>query len=602
MIGTATATGKAMGKILIIRDNSLDFTKRVSLGAEEEILRLERAIGSAGESLQRIFEEISSRSGEEEAGIFEYQILVLQDEDFVSKITDEISLGSSCEIAVDQITHEYMELFANMDNDYLKQRVIDIDDLRIRLLGILAEDNEAGAESAEAIVESVSESSMRIIAARNLTPSKVAEIDLDRVKGILLENGGKSSHSVILARSLGISCITGLEGLLDGVKDGDCAYMDGATGELIICDSPETESICAAKVADFQEQKAALNAYIDSEAVTVDGEKLQVLANAASQQEIQLMLANGGGGIGLFRTEFIFSAADKAPSEEVQFELYSQMAKTAGELPIIFRTLDAGGDKVIDYLRIEKEDNPFLGYRAIRYCLDHPEILRRQLAAILRASCFGNIKLMFPMIATVDELDAAISILNETKQELDARGLAYGNIETGMMVETPAAGIMAETFAKKVDFFSIGTNDLIQYVFAADRGNKKLAHLNSASHPALLRFVNDICKAGLAEGIEVDICGQAGEVPELIPIWIAMGIRTLSVSVSSIPLVKKIICGTNCALAEEALKTVLSMESAAEVERFLGIFYKDQAGIVSEVQSLYFPNLPKGESRNKLVI
>ncbi|MDR1135776.1 MAG: phosphoenolpyruvate--protein phosphotransferase [Clostridiales Family XIII bacterium] len=558
MVGIGVVDGIAIQKVFIYDNAPCDEHQREYLGADKETARLFTAIETAKDQLTRTAEKLAREIGSDKAEIIEYQINILCDKVFTDKILRNVESGSACEDAVKTTCTEYYEIFNNLDNDYLQQRKIDIIDIQVRLLDILN-----GRKSISALGSST------IVAAEDLTPSQVAEMELKSVKGILLEKGGRSSHSVIIAQSFGIPCIIGLRGLLNKLDECGTVIMDGKTGDVIINPPAELLADYRGKLDRETKNKKKLEAYISKAPITPDGVQINVYANIASAAEARMSLENGGEGVGLFRTELLYMGFSETPSREAQFKTYSRIAKDLGSKPLIIRTLDVGGDKEIAYLGIEKEANPFLGYRAIRYCLDHESLFKDQIAAVLQAAKYGNIKLMFPMISTMDELMKAKRLVNETKAELLSQGTEFADIPIGMMMEAPAAALMADAFAQHVDFFSVGTNDLIQYLFAADRNNDKVSHLNSYYHPALFRCVNAICTAALKHEIEIDICGHAGEAPDLIPIWIAMGISGLSVSIPSIPLVKKIICETRAKDARELLDKVLQFNTSGEVKEYL---------------------------------
>lgn len=554
MVGIGVVDGIAIQKVFIYSSAPRDGRRLEYLGAEQEGARLASAFGTAERQLAATAERLAREAGEDEAGIIEYQINILRDKVFADKIAQLVVGGASCEDAVTAVCSEYCEIFGNLDNDYLQQRKIDIIDIQARLLGIL------GGREGFAVAGRPA-----IIAAEDLAPSQVAEMDPKRVKGILLEKGGKSSHSVILAQSLGIPCIIGLTGLLGRLGGHETVIMDGSAGTVTIDPDAKTLAAYRRQLEKDAEAKKSLLAYVPIVPATRDGVRVNVYANIASAVETGPLLESGGEGVGLLRTELLYMGFSDTPSREAQFKAYSKIAESLGQRPLIIRTLDAGGDKEIPYLGIGEEANTFLGYRAIRYCLDHEALFKDQIAAILQAARHGNVKMMFPMIATMDELFKAKALVAETKAELLSRGVAFADVPIGMMMEVPAAALMADLFAKHVDFFSIGTNDLAQYLFAADRNNGKVAYLNSFYHPALIRCVNAICAAAKGNGLEVDICGRAGEAPDLIPLWAAMGVSGLSVSIPSIPAVKKAVCETDTAASSEILAEALQLSTAQEV-------------------------------------
>lgn len=562
MMGIGAVDGIAMAKLYIVIEDSLEIVKRHIDKPDEEYRRLLTARQTAALQLEKIIEAATENLGRENSEIFDYQLLMLEDKDFIGKIQEIIvNEHVNSEYALDIVAKQYIELFANIDNDYLKERTVDIADLAKRLnctlngreLKTLSEINEDS-----------------IIAAVDLTPSQTAGLNKDMIKGIILERGGLSSHSVIIARSMGIPCIIGATGLFKVISHGETVIMNGGTGEILISPTDEQVTAYEKQLMNALKEKEELSGYINHRSMTTDGFEVKVYANITSEKEAAALIENGGEGVGLFRTEFLYMSVSTPPSESMQFEEYSNTARKLGERPLIIRTLDAGGDKKIPYLKIPVEENPFLGYRAIRYCLDNPYIFKTQISAMLRAGAYGNIAIMIPMISTIAEFRKARAIIEEARNELSQKGIKHSDaVKVGMMVETPAAAFMAEQFAKEADFFSIGTNDLTQYIFAADRMNRMVSALNSPFQPALLKAVKHVCECANKAGIEVDICGQAGEVPALVPLWIAMGIDNLSVSIPAILKVRRLICETSRTDAMKIMDHALSLDTAEEVENYL---------------------------------
>ncbi|QOX63774.1 phosphoenolpyruvate--protein phosphotransferase [Anoxybacterium hadale] len=562
MVGIGVVPGMAKAKTYLLDEDTVLIEKRIVDDPETEYQRFLAAKEVCGAQLEEIMGAMPEHMAADNREIFDYQLLLLEDTGFLGLIQTAVQKEQvNCEYAVHIAAQKYIALFENMDNDYLKQRTIDMVDISRRLNAILT-----GKE--QKTLTGILEDS--IVAAADLTPSQTAGINRDRVKGILLEKGGSSSHSVIIARAMDIPCIVGIEGLLDQAIHGEMVIMNGSTGEVITNPTQAQTAEYEAYTAKEKIEKQQLDRYKKCATQTLDGTKMQVYANITSENDVTALLENGGEGVGLFRTEFLYMAGESLPTEELQYKVYSNIAKRLEGRPLIIRTLDAGGDKNIGSLGIEKEENPFLGYRAIRYCLDHPELFKTQISAILRAGAGGNTSFMVPMIATIDEVLRTRALAEEVKAELEKKGIPHaGAIHIGMMVETPAAAFDADRFAREVDFFSIGTNDLTQYLFAADRMNQRVTGLNSYFQPTLLRAIKHICECGKRNGIEVDICGQAGEIPALIPLWVAMGVDNLSVSIPAIPKVRKIICETRSSDAAEIMKKALLFDSAQELEEFL---------------------------------
>jgi phosphotransferase system enzyme I (PtsI) len=568
MLGLGAVEGLVVAKVLFFDGSAPDFTNATPKGPDVELARLAQAIEVVEAQLSGIIVRVAAKFDDDKAYIFDYQLLLLRDEDFLGKTHARIHGGDSAETAVDAVCREYMKLFSEMDNRYLCQRATDMDDVRTRLLCALQGKEYA---SLEEISEDV------VLAADDLTPSQTIGIN-GMVKGILLGKGGSSSHTVVLARSMGIPCIVGLTGMLDQLPRDKAIIMDGKTGEVFTDPTETLIEDYQRKIQANEDSRKMMERYRFIDVATLDGFPMSVLVNMADKAEIAALTDAGAGGVGLLRTEFFYMASDRPPTEEEQYIAYREIAIALDGKPLTIRTLDAGGDKHIAYLGIPSEENPYLGYRAIRYCLDNEALFKSQIAAVLRAARHGHVRMMFPMIATVTELRRAKAVVAAVQAELDARGEPYRKVPVGIMVETPSAACMADALAREADFFSIGTNDLTQYMLAADRGNGKVAHLNSHFDPALLRAVNWVCKAAAAAGIDVDICGQAGEVSELVPLWAAMGVNGLSVSMPSVPRIKKIISETDRRDAGRLLEEALRMPCADEVAGILERFQENRTG------------------------
>ena len=562
MKGIGTGGGKAFAEIYIVNNDSVEVKRCIIENIEDECKRIDKAREVAQEQIKVLMERMAKSQEDDNVGILDYQLLLLEDEYLFNDIKKYISEEHvNCEYALDECVKSFIKDFEEIENEYLQERTADICDMAQRLQLILAE---------KPLQDISFMNNECIIATDEMLPSQVMSMDRTNIKGIIMEYGGKTSHSVIIARSLGIPCIVGFKNLLTLVSHGQKVIIDGNSGEVNI--NPNEEDI--SNFLDYQEHNnlkiIELRKYINRGSITKDGATMKIFANISSENDIKPMLEAGGEGVGLFRTEFIYINSKTLPSEEVQYRIYSNIAQKLREKPFIIRTLDVGGDKSIDYLNIKKEDNPFLGFRAIRYCLQNPQIFKSQVSAILRASVFGNVKFMIPMISTLMELKSAKKMIDEVKRELESKMIPFcKDIQIGMMIETPSAALMVDRFAKEVNFFSIGTNDLTQYLFAADRMNEQVAYLNSNFHPQLIKVVKDIVDCGKRHGIEVEICGQAGENPYLVPIWIAMGVDNLSVSIPSILAVRQQICNINQKDLVPILDKVLEFDDAYEVEGYL---------------------------------
>lgn len=564
MKGTVAAPGMALAVPHLIRSPEIVVEKLAITDVSEELAHFRQAAADCHFALERLMDGMTGSVGDDTVEILDFQLLLLEDTDFIGKIEKNISEEHvNCEYAVKEASDGYITYLSELqDNDYLRERGADVSDLSMQILRRLSGVQEDTAEpDAEYIAIGV-----------DIAPSRIAALNKSNLKGIILEKGGMTSHCVILSRSLGIPCLIETAGIIDA--SGTCAGMillDAISGEAVI--DPDVNRIMAYRkyISDEAAEKTGLAPYIHRETVTPDGARMKVCANITTRHEAEELIRQGGEGVGLFRSELLYmSQTGGPPSEEQQYQEYSETAKALRGKPLIIRTLDIGGDKKIDYMDIGNEDNPFLGYRAIRFCLDHPEIFKPQIAAILRTGALGNVRMMLPMITGKTEISAAKQIVGQVKEELAARGERFdADMKIGVMVETPAAIFDAGILAKEADFFSIGTNDLAQYLFAADRTNVKVAALNSYYQPTLLRAVHYVVSAAHAAGIEAHICGQAAETESLIPLWIAMEVDELSVSIPQITAVRRRVCNTKKSECTGLLNTVLLLETAEEVERAL---------------------------------
>ena len=557
MKGTVAVGGMALSQACLFLEGQADVSPHHVENTDAELQRLQTASALCAGELSALIESLRQNAVPDQAEILDFQLLLLEDENYMGRIAGIVQGEQvNCEYAVARHSRLYREELSALDNPYLNERAADISDIEQRLLRALSRRGKAALPSDPVIA-----------VAQDLTPSQVVELGHGKLEGIILEKGGLSSHCVILARSMGIPCIIGAAGILAQVEQGQPVLLDAEAGEIV--PSPDEEAV--RRYRQYQEAKQrerqSLEQFRCGKTATADGRTMKVYANITSHLEVPGILEQGGEGVGLLRTEMLYMEQDAPPDEETQFSFYSAIVKGLAGRPLIIRTLDVGGDKSIPYLGIPPEENPFLGYRAIRYCLDHPEIFKPQLAAILRAAALGPVRLMLPMVAAAGEVVQAKEIVAAVRRELEDRGTAAGPVPVGIMVETPAAAVMADQLAGLVDFFSIGTNDLTQYLFAADRNNPQVASLNSYFQPALLRMVERICRCAHEKGIEVGICGQAGEVEQLIPLWVGMGVDELSVSIPSIPRVRRRISRCDTAACRELAGRALACISEAEVRK-----------------------------------
>lgn len=555
MNGTIAVRGMALANAhLIFAQDTVQGPQHVEQ-IDYELERLQMAAETCTADLAVLIERLDA----EHAEILDFQILLLEDDNYIGRIRRTVQTERvNCEYAVSKCSEAYRAELSALDNPYLNERTADITDIEQRLLRVLS--HRAGDNGL---------SGPQIVAAVDLTPSQVVELGRSELKGIVLEKGGLSSHCVILARSMNIPCMIGAADVLERLQEGQFVLLDAEHGEVIPDPSQEQIRGYEQFQAAAKAEQESLEQYRNAKTATADGKPMKVYANITSEMEVEELLNQGGEGVGLLRTEMLYMERTAPPDEGFQYDTYAKIVKGLDGRPLIVRTLDVGGDKHIPYLNIQEEENPFLGYRAIRYCLEHPEVFRVQIAAILRAAKYGPVQLMLPMIAAVTEIEQARKEIEAVKADLNSRGVEIGEVSLGMMVETPAAAVMADRFAQLVDFFSIGTNDLTQYLFAADRNNEKVASLNSCFQPALLRVIDHVCRSAHRNGIEVDICGQAGEVEELIPLWVGMGVDNLSVSIPSIARVRRKISRCDAAECRALAEQALQFHSDDEVKNLM---------------------------------
>lgn len=560
--GVGASSGIGIGTIVCIREESLDYSKVVFQGEAEEKARLKEAVDTFCKVTQEMAEDIRQRVGEKESEILSGQIMMLSDPFMTGQMEEMIASGSCAEAALDSVCQMYIEMFSNVDDELMRQRATDIRDIRTRMLRLLL-----GISS----VDIASVPAGTVLAAKDLTPSMTVGLKKENISAILTEIGGKTSHSAILARALEIPAVLGIPQVLDQVSDGQQAIVDGESGEVILSPDEDTLKRYTAQWKEQQEQKAMLSVYRDRKTQDADGRNYELYSNIGSVAEAQIALENGAEGIGLFRTEFLFMDRTAMPTEQEQYEAYKAVSDIMQGKEVIIRTLDVGGDKEISYLKMESEQNPFLGWRAIRYCLEESDLFKVQLRALLRAGAeHKNIKIMLPLVTGVQEILAAKQLLEECKQELAAQGIAYDdNIQVGIMIETPAAALIADLLAKEAAFFSIGTNDLTQYTLAVDRGNAKVENLYTTLHPAVLRSIRSIIRAAKEAKIPVGMCGEAAADPALIPLLLEFGLDEMSVSASSILKTRKIVSQWSQKETAEVEQKAMQLDEPQAVEEYL---------------------------------
>ena len=560
--GVGASSGIGIGTIVCIREESLDYSKVVFQGEAEEKARLKEAVDTFCKVTQEMAEDIRQRVGEKESEILSGQIMMLSDPFMTGQMEEMIASGSCAEAALDSVCQMYIEMFSNVDDELMRQRAADIRDIRTRMLRLLL-----GISS----VDIASVPAGTVLAAKDLTPSMTVGLKKENISAILTEIGGKTSHSAILARALEIPAVLGIPQVLDQVSDGQQAIVDGESGEVILSPDEDTLKRYTAQWKEQQEQKAMLSVYRDRKTQDADGRNYELYSNIGSVAEAQIALENGAEGIGLFRTEFLFMDRTAMPTEQEQYEAYKAVSDIMQGKEVIIRTLDVGGDKEISYLKMESEQNPFLGWRAIRYCLEESDLFKVQLRALLRAGAeHKNIKIMLPLVTGVQEIRAAKQLLEECKQELAAQGIAYDdNIQVGIMIETPAAALIADLLAKEAAFFSIGTNDLTQYTLAVDRGNAKVENLYTTLHPAVLRSIRSIIRAAKEAKIPVGMCGEAAADPALIPLLLEFGLDEMSVSASSVLKTRKIVSQWSQKETAEVEQKAMQLDEPQAVEEYL---------------------------------
>ena len=534
--GKSVFGGIAIGKISVYKKDE-QLVKRVKIeDADAEMERYTAARNIAAAQLQKLYDKALKEVGEANAAIFEVHQMMLEDEDYNESVENIIhSQMVNAEYAVASTADNFAQMFEAMDDDYMRGRAADVRDISERVITVLAGGAGSGLDSDESV----------IIAADDLAPSETVQLDKDKVLSFVTAHGSENSHTAILARTMGIPALIGTGIDLDETVDGKLGIVDGTNGVVYVDPDAELLEEMKKKQQEEQEKKRLLQTLKGKENITLDGQKVMLYANVGNIKDLGIALQNDAGGIGLFRSEFIYLGQDHYPTEEEQFQIYKTVAETMAGRRVIIRTLDIGADKQCDYFELDKEDNPAMGLRAIRICLTRPEIFKTQLRALFRASVYGNINIMYPMIISVDEVRQIKAIVEEVKAELAEQGIEYGNPAQGIMIETPASVMMSRELAEEVDFFSIGTNDLTQYTLAIDRQNSKLDKFFDSHHPAVLRMIQMTVENAHKAGIWCGICGELGADQALTKDFLAMGVDELSVSPGSILPLRKIILETD---------------------------------------------------------
>jgi phosphotransferase system enzyme I (PtsI) len=571
--GIAASPGIQIGKAYVLKEQKpvIDRNNIAEDKIDAEIKRLEEAINKSRAQLVRIKERAERELGSGKAEIFGAHLLVLEDPVFLDEIKAKIKNEKiTAENAVSQVTEAYIEIFKNMNDEYLRERAADVRDVGGRIIkNILGLPIETLADISEEV----------IVIARDLTPSDTAQMNKDKVLAFATDMGGRTSHTAIMARSLEIPAVVGLTNISELAKTGDSVIVDGNKGTVYINPDEVTLREYERLKQDYIKYRHELKQLKDLPAETRDKtRRVEISANIGTPKDVKGALENGAEGVGLYRTEFLYMDRESLPAEDEQFEAYRAVAEAMAPRPIIIRTLDIGGDKKLPYLDMPDEMNPFLGWRAIRMCLDRPHILKTQLRAILRASHYGNIRIMYPMVSRVEEIRRANAVLDEARRELKAEGVPFDeNIQVGIMVEIPSAALAADIMAKEVDFFSIGTNDLIQYTLAVDRMNERITNLYEPFHPAVLRLIKNVIDASHKAGKWTGMCGEMAGDAAATPILLGMGLDEFSMSASSIPQVKKIIRSLTYDEAKQIARKALSMEDPAEIRQMV-------EGVIKQIQ------------------
>ncbi|MFP4977967.1 phosphoenolpyruvate--protein phosphotransferase [Paenibacillus sp. CN-4] len=556
--GIAASAGIAVARAFILEHPDYSISKRQIADPEAEIAKLNDALDKSRSELQAIKARTLAELGEKKAEIFESHLLILDDPELISPVTDKIRQESvNADFALNEVSAQFVEMFENMKSAYLQERAADMRDVTKRVLNhLLGIHYISPAEISEEV----------IVIAEDLTPSDTAQLNRQYVKGFTTNIGGRTSHSAIMARSLEIPAVVGTKSVMSQVKAGDLVIVDGLSGEVLINPDEAVTVEYAQKQEAYSKQVAEWKKLRDLPTVSADGKHVELAANIGTPNDVAGVLDNGGEGVGLYRTEFLYMGRDKLPSEDVQYNAYRTVLEKMAGKPVVVRTLDIGGDKELPYLDLPKEMNPFLGFRAVRLCLDRQDIFRTQLRALLRASVHGDLRIMFPMIATLDEFRSARALLLEEKGKLLAEGIQVSdNIQLGIMVEIPSTAVLADQFAKEVDFFSIGTNDLIQYTMAADRMNERVSYLYQPYNPAILRLIKNVIDAAHAEGKWAGMCGEMAGDATAIPLLLGLGLDEFSMSATSILPARSQISKLSAAEMKNLAQQALGLGTAEEV-------------------------------------
>ena len=565
--GIGASSGIAIAKAYKLVMPDLTVTQNTVEDVAAEIKKFEDCMAETAKQLEAIKEAASKNLSAEEAAVFDAHALVLQDPELKTQVLDKINNEKLCaEAALDAVANSFIAMFEMMDDDYFRERAADIKDVSRRLLANLL---GKPLPNPALIDEEV------VIIADDLTPSDTAQLNKNLVRGFATNIGGRTSHSAIMARSLEIPAVVACKTITEEVKDGDLIVLDGIEGTVMINPDETTVKEYETKRAEFIAYKEELKKLVNEKTITTDGHQVELVANIGSAKDLAGVKENGGEGVGLFRTEFLYMDRTDFPTEDEQYEAYKAVLEGMSGKPVVIRTLDIGGDKKLDYLQMDEEMNPFLGYRAIRLCLDRKEIFTTQLRALYRASVHGKLRIMFPMISSLEELLQAKAVCEEVKAELDTENIPYSkDVEVGMMIEVPSAAVISDVLAKHVDFFSIGTNDLIQYTCAVDRMNQKISYLYNQFNPAVLRLIKMVIENAHKEGKWAGMCGESAGDQRMIPILLGFGLDEFSMSPISILPARKLINSVSEADMKAFADKVLELGTAKEIEEFISETFK----------------------------
>lgn len=565
--GIGASKGYGIGRVTIYREADLRYTPKCDCDAQTEKMRLNGALKLFFEKNERLSEHVRENAGESAAEIILGHMMMMKDPYMCSEIEKRIDAGQCAEAAVEEVCDLFIAMFNSVDDEMTKQRAADVKDIKSEILALLLG------------VHTVDLSDLpkdTVLVAKELTPSMTACINKKNVVGFITEVGSKTSHAAILARAMEIPAVLSVENATENFKDNQFVIVDGIHGEVLTDPEQKTLAAYMRLRMDFEKERAALAKLVGLETRTQDGEKVQLFANIGTPEDASQVLAYDGEGVGLFRTEFLFMDRSTLPDENEQFEAYKKALLIMKNKTVVIRTLDIGGDKEIPYLGLKKEENPFLGFRAVRYCLKNSEMYKTQLRALLRASAYGDLQIMIPLVTGVDELRQVKALIWEIREELDQKEIAYNkDLKVGVMIETPSAAILADVLAKEADFFSIGTNDLTGYVMAVDRGNADVAYLYSALSPAVLRMLRHIISEGKKAGIPVGMCGEAAADPLLIPLLISFGLDEYSVNPTSLLATRREISRWSKKEADKIAESIMALETekqiASELSRYLNM-------------------------------